>query len=57
MVIVWWPSEYSDYSLKQNTNLNSATWASNTNAISQVGSDNQIIVAPPVGAMFYRLQK
>ena len=57
MVIVWWPSEYSDYSLKQNTNLNSATWASNTNAISQVGSDNQIIVTPPVGAMFYRLQK
>ena len=57
MVIVWWPSDYSDYSLKQNTNLNSATWASNTNAISQVGSDNQIVVAPPVRAMFYRLQK
>ncbi len=56
-VIVSWPSVYSDYSLTQNTNLNSATWIGNTNTISMVDTNSQITVAPPVGAMFYRLQK
>jgi hypothetical protein len=55
--IVWWPSVYSAYTLKQTSTLNPASWTSVTNPITVVGSDNQITVSPPVGTRYFRLER
>ena len=55
-VVVAWPAPSTGFSLQQNTNLNTTIWASVTNTVNMVGSENQVIVAPPVGNRFYRLK-
>jgi len=55
-VVVAWPAASTGFSLQQNTNLNATLWAGVTNTVNVVGSENQIIVAPPVGNRFYRLK-
>jgi hypothetical protein len=54
-VIVAWPSPSTGFSLQQNSVIGTTNWLGATNAVSVVGSENQIIVAPPVGNTFYRL--
>jgi len=55
-VLVAWPAPSTGFSLQQNTNLNTTIWAGVTNAVNVVGSENQVIVAPPTGNRFYRLK-
>ena len=55
-VVVAWPAPSTGFSLQQNANLNTTVWAGVTNAVNVVGSENQIIVAPPTGNRFYRLK-
>ena len=55
-VLVAWPAPSTGFSLQQNTNLSTTFWAGVTNTVNVVGSENQIIVAPPVGNRFYRLK-
>jgi hypothetical protein len=55
-VVVAWPAPSTGFSLQQNPDLNTTAWGSVTNPVSVVGSENQIIVAPPVGNRFYRLK-
>lgn len=55
-VVVAWPAPSTGFSLQQNSDLNAAVWGSVTNTVNVVGSENQVIVAPPVGNRFYRLQ-
>jgi len=55
-VVVAWPAPSTGFSLQQNTDLKTAVWTGITNTVNVVGSENQIIVAPPVGNRFYRLK-
>src|SRR5690242_13550712 len=55
-VAVAWPAPSTGFSLQQNTDLNAAVWTGITNTVNLVGSENQIIVAPPAGNRFYRLK-
>jgi hypothetical protein len=55
-VVVAWPAPSTGFSLQQNSDLNTTAWGSITNAVNVVGSENQIIVAPPIGNRFYRLK-
>jgi|ERR1051326_27164 hypothetical protein len=55
-VVVAWPAPSTGFSLQQNTNLNASVWGSVTNAVNVVGSENQIVIAPPLGNHFYRLK-
>ena len=54
-VVVAWPNPSTGFSLQQNVSLGTANWTGVTNGISVVGSENQIIVAPPAGSRVYRL--
>ena len=54
-VVVAWPNPSTGFSLQENVAVGTLNWSGVTNAISVVGSENQIIVAPPVGNRFYRL--
>jgi hypothetical protein len=55
-VIVAWPAPSTGFSLQQNSDLNSTVWSAVTNTVNVVGSENQIVVAPPAGNRFYRLK-
>jgi hypothetical protein len=55
-VVIAWPAPSPGFSLQQNTDLKTTVWTGITNTVSIVGSENQIIVAPPVGNRFYRLK-
>ena len=54
-VVVAWPSPSTGFSLQRNAVVGTTNWLGVTNAVSVVGSENQIIVAPPAGNQFYRL--
>jgi hypothetical protein len=55
-VVIAWPAPSTGFSLQQNADLKTTVWSGITNTINVVGSENQIIVAPPVGNRFYRLK-
>ena len=55
-VVVAWPAPSTGFSLQQNSDLNTTAWGGVTNPVNVVGSENQIVVAPPVGNRFYRLK-
>jgi hypothetical protein len=52
--VVAWPAPSTGFTLQVNTNLGGANWVS-TGTVNVVGSENQVIVAPPVGTQFFRL--
>ena len=53
-----WPSPSTGWDLQQNTNgLSSLNWSEVTDTIQGDGSNRTLIVNPPVGGCFYRLQK
>jgi len=52
--VVAWPAPSTGFALQVNTNLGTTNWAS-TGAPAVVGSENQVIIAPPVGRQFFRL--
>jgi len=56
-VVVSWPSPSTGWNLQQNTNLNTSTWVSPPESVTDNGSIKYIIVSPPTGNRFYRLQK
>jgi hypothetical protein len=55
-VVVAWPNPSTGFSLQQNANLNGSVWGGVTNAVNVVGSENQVIIASPLGNHFYRLK-
>ena len=56
-VVVAWPTPSTGFALQQNLSVNNAGgWSNVTNAVNVVGSENQVIVAPPVGNRFFRLK-
>jgi hypothetical protein len=54
-VIVSWPPSASAFRLQQNTNVNTTTWVSNANSVSQVNGTNQVTLPASGSKMFFRL--
>jgi hypothetical protein len=55
-VVVAWPAPSTGFSLQENSDLKTTAWSGITNTVNVIGSENQIIVAPPLGNRFYRLK-
>jgi Domain of unknown function (DUF5122) beta-propeller len=56
-VIISWPSTWTGFTLRQNTNLNGANWIHSLEAVTDDGTNRFITVNPPTGRRFYRLFK
>ena len=57
-VAVTWPSPSTGWDLQQNTNsVSSVNWSNVTTAIQDDGSTKTLVVNPPTGNRFYRLNK
>jgi len=54
-VIISWPAPSTGFSLQQNSNLSTTNWSTVTNAVENMGGNNQVRIAPPLGNRFYRL--
>jgi hypothetical protein len=55
---VSWPSPSTGWTLQQNTNnVSSLNWSNATSGIADDGITKTLIVSPPAGNRFYRLQK
>src|SRR5262245_48273292 len=56
-VVLAWPAPSTGFSLQQNAAVNNAaTWGGVSNTITVVGSENQVIISPPVRNRYYRLR-
>jgi hypothetical protein len=55
-VVIAWPAPSTGFSLQQNSDPKTTAWSGVTNTVNVVGSENQIIVTPPIGNQFYRLK-
>jgi hypothetical protein len=55
--VIAWPAPSTGFALQQNSNLITTNWITVPNATNVVGGENQVIISPPVGKQFYRLQK
>ena len=56
VVVISWPGPSTDFTLQQNSNLNSTNWVNVTPTPIVTNGLNQVIVSPPVGTQFYRLE-
>lgn len=52
--VVAWPTSATGFTLQGNSNLSPSGWTTAGSPI-VVGSENQVIIAPPAGRQFYRL--
>lgn len=55
-VVVSWPSPSTGFALQQNTNLNTTNWVTPLETVNDNGVTKSILVNPPAGNRFYRLQ-
>ena len=55
-VVVAWPAPSTGFSLQQNSSAANSNWTAVTNAPVTVGSEKQVIIAPPSGNRFFRLK-
>lgn len=55
--VISWPSSATDFSLQQNSDLNTSNWIAPAESISNDGTNKFIIVNPSSGNRFYRLFK
>jgi len=54
--LVAWPVWSSILRLCQTTNLTSGQWATVTNPVTQVGSENHVTLSPLTGSQFFRAE-
>ncbi|MBI3852010.1 MAG: putative Ig domain-containing protein [Verrucomicrobia bacterium] len=52
-----WPTNSSGFVLQQNFRLGTTNWNDVTNAVTVVGTNNQVILPPLAGNSFYRLMR
>jgi hypothetical protein len=52
-----WPTNFSGFVLQRNSSLGIPNWASVTNVVSVVGTNQQVIIAPLTGTGFFRLSR
>lgn len=55
--LIMWPSPSPGFSLQQNGDLKSASWSAPVETVNDNGVNKFIIVNPPAGNRFYRLNK
>ena len=55
-VVLSWPASSSGFNLQQNTNVASTNWVAVLTTPVVTNGRNQVIVSPPLGTKFYRLQ-
>ena len=55
--VVSWPYPSTGFALEQNPALGTTNWTSVTNAVSNDGSFNRVVVPANTGNKFYRLKK
>jgi len=57
-VVVSWPAPSAGWVLQQNTNsVNSVSWSNVVNGILDDGTTKTLVINPPSGNRFYRLEK
>jgi hypothetical protein len=56
-VMVYWPYPSTGFSLQVNTNLTMTNWVVPAQTVNNNGTINYIIVSPPIGNRFYRLNR
>ena len=56
-VLVMWPSPSTGFILQENGDLNSGNWTSSPESVNDNGTSRLVIVNPPAGNRFYRLNK
>jgi len=56
-VEISWPLDSTGFSLQQNSDLNTATWVAPAETVTDNGTNKFIIVNPPLGNRYYRLNK
>jgi hypothetical protein len=56
-VLISWPASAEGFELRQSSNLNTPTWTVPPQVVNTSGGSKFIIVNPPVGNLFYRLNK
>jgi hypothetical protein len=54
--VLAWLAPSPGFNLQANTNLATSAWTPVTNAVNVVGSENQVIIAPPSGNRYFRLK-
>jgi hypothetical protein len=50
-----WSTAWPDFALQHNSDLITTNWESLTNAVTGLGGQNQVLLAPSMGTHFYRL--
>ncbi len=55
--VVAWPAPSTGFVLQQNAALGTTNWVNTPTSPIVVGDENQLIVSPPVGRLFYRLKQ
>jgi hypothetical protein len=55
-IVFSWPASALGYALEQNSDLATANWVSTPNPVTVVNGQNQVLVAPSTGNLFYRLR-
>src|ERR1043166_2743756 len=55
-VLIAWPAPSTGFVLQQNQTLSPGNWTTVTNSPATVGDEQQVIISPPAGNNFYRLQ-
>jgi hypothetical protein len=55
-VLISWPSPSTGFTLMQNGNLNTVSWVTAPETPLDNGTIKSVIVNPPTGTLFYRLQ-
>jgi hypothetical protein len=56
-VVVSWPSPSTGFVLQQNGDLNTANWTTAPQSVTDNGTNKFILVNPPTGNQFFRLNK
>ena len=54
--VVAWPAPSTGFTLHVNTNLATTNWVAAGGTVNVVGSENQVVLAPPTGNRYYRLK-
>ncbi len=55
--VVAWPAPSTGFLLQQSATMATGSWATNSTIPIVVNGENQVIVSPPVGRLFYRLKQ
>ena len=56
-VVIWWPSPSTGFVIQQNGDLRTTNWAAPQQTVTDNGTTKSIVIAPPLGNLYYRLKQ